>query len=110
MGLLILGLMALMVISMIGLIVFIFARGFGQWSANNRQPVLTAPARVVAKRTHASGHNHVSTSYYVTFELPAGERREFAVGGAEYGMLAEHDAGLLAFQGTRYKGFQRGPA
>jgi hypothetical protein len=50
----------------------------------------------------------VSTWYYATFELETGERIEFSMGGKEYGMLAEGDDGTLSYQGTRYRGFQRG--
>lgn len=32
---------------------------------------------------------------------------EFAMDGAEYGLLAEGDRGRLTFQGTRYLGFER---
>jgi hypothetical protein len=67
-------------------------------------------ARVVAKRTEVSGGGNnmaASTSHYVTFEMEAGERREFSLSGSEYGMLAEGDDGILARQGTWYKDFQR---
>ena len=50
---------------------------------------------------------HISTSYYVTFQVESGDRMEFAVTGAEYGLLIEGDQGALTFQGTRYLGFQR---
>ena len=42
-----------------------------------------------------------------TFQVESGDRMEFHVGGAEYGMLAEGDAGKLTFQETRYLGFER---
>lgn len=79
-------------------------------------------ARVVAKRTEVSHHQHPnngdmsgshgysttsSTSYYVTFEVDSGDRIEFSMSGSEYGMLIEGDAGTLNFQGTRYLGFER---
>ena len=47
------------------------------------------------------------TSYYVTFQVESGDRMEFSVSGAEYGMLIEGDRGRLSFQGTRYLGFER---
>ena len=52
-------------------------------------------------------HNAHSTAYYATFQFDSGDRMEFAIDGAEYGMLAEGDAGQLTFQGTRYLGFVR---
>ena len=107
-------------IFVLGGIILTAIKGIGQWSYNNGQPILTSPARVIAKRTdvrtrHSSlndddsfhHHDHTYTDYYVTFELPSGERREIEVGGQEYGMLAEGDQGDFTFQGTRYKGFIR---
>jgi hypothetical protein len=93
-----------------GLIAAQFVRGFGHWSRNNASPVESVAARVAAKRTDTSGMSggRVWTNYYVTFELEAGERREFEVEGEEYGVLVEGDRGTLTHQGTRYKGFERG--
>ena len=105
-------------IFVVGSIVVAAAKGVAEWSYNNGQPVLTARARIVGKRTdvrtrHANVgsndafHNQTRTDYYVTFELDSGERREIEVGGAEYGQLAEGDEGSFTYQGTRYKGFVR---
>ncbi|HEY1015467.1 MAG TPA: DUF2500 domain-containing protein [Herpetosiphonaceae bacterium] len=110
MGMMILLMMGLFFLLIVGILVFVIGKGLSQWSYNNSQPVLSAPARVLTKRTRTGGGEHVSTSYYVTFELPNGERRELPVPGSEFGMLVEQDMGTLTFQGTRYKGFQRGPA
>ena len=92
------------------------------WNKNNHSPRLNVSARVVAKRTEVSHHQHPnngdmsgshgysttsSTSYYVTFEVDSGDRIEFSMSGSEYGMLIEGDAGTLNFQGTRYLGFER---
>ena len=85
-------------------------RGLGQWNRNNNSPRLTVNALVVAKREDVSAHmrhNAHSTAYYATFQFDSGDRMEFAVDGAEYGLLAEGDAGQLTFQGTRYLGFVR---
>jgi hypothetical protein len=100
------------VIVIVGILV-VAGKGIAEWAENNRKPVLTERATVVAKRTQTSGSVHqntggnVSTWYYATFELPSGDRREFSIRGKEYGMLAEGDEGLLTYQGTRYKGFER---
>ena len=95
---------------------------FITWNKNNHSPRLNVSARVVAKRTEVSHHQHPnngdmsgshgysttsSTSYYVTFEVDSGDRIEFSMSGSEYGMLIEGDAGTLNFQGTRYLGFER---
>lgn len=97
-------------------------RGVSQWSRNNASPRLTVEAAVVGKRIDVTHHQHAnagdqtgahgyhttsSTSYYVTFQVESGDRMEFSVGGAEYGMLIEGDRGRLSFQGTRYLGFER---
>lgn len=88
--------------------------GAKEWSRNNRSPVLSVEATVVAKRAEVSHpthyhkehrHRSTSTSYYVTFELASADRMELSVSGSEYGMLVEGDFGKLTFQGTRYKGF-----
>jgi hypothetical protein len=97
-----------------GLIIFLIARGVMRWHSNNQQPIQTLPALIVAKRSHVSGgagNSSAHTSYYATFELPGGERREFVVPSSVFGQLAERDQGQLSFQGTRFKGYNRlGPA
>ncbi|WP_371932623.1 DUF2500 domain-containing protein [Bacillus carboniphilus] len=72
---------------------------------NNKQPVLTVPARIASKRHHQG--RETSTSYYVTFEVVSGDRMEFHVSSSEFGMLSEDDIGYLTFQGTRYHRFER---
>ncbi len=117
-----------MFVFVIGTFIFVAVKGVAQWSYNNSQPVLSEHARVTGKRSETRrtadtttyiptgpnsppmmsttpGHNW--TTCYATFELPSGERREFPLRGNEYGLLAEGDAGILTFQGTRYCGFER---
>ena len=54
-------------------------KGIAEWMDNNRRPVETVPARVVAKRSETSGNvtgntgGMVSTWYYATFELDDAE-------------------------------------
>ena len=75
---------------------------------NNNAPVLTVTACVVAKRGQANNDlGNEPLGYYVTFQMESGDRMEFKVPDAEYGLLAESDEGQLTFQGTRYKGFER---
>jgi hypothetical protein len=105
----------LMFLLVVGVILFQIVRGIGQWAYNNGQPVLSEPARVVAKRAETSGHvgsntgGMISTAYFVTFESQEGERREFQVSGRDHGTLVDGDEGTLTFQGSRYKGFARQP-
>ena len=101
------------------LIIVQVVRGAREWKKNNDSPVLTVDAAVVAKRTNVSHSSHhtgtdsmatttsSSTTYYVTFQVPSGDRMELHVLGTEYGMIAEGDTGKLTFQGTRYLGFER---
>src|SRR5262249_53312939 len=102
-----------MFVVVIATILFRAGKGIAEWADNNRQPVLSERARIVAKRSETSGQvnsssGSVSTWYYATFELPSGERREFCLGGQEYGRLAEGDEGTLPYQGTRYHRCERG--
>jgi hypothetical protein len=105
----------IMFLLIFGIIIFAIIKGIGEWSNNNKQPILLVKAKVVSKRAHTSNsssihddhYNSSSTSYHVTFEVESGDRMELQVNGSEYGKLAEGDAGKLTFQGTRYKNFER---
>lgn len=105
----------LMFVLVFGFMIVTLVRGVGEWNKNNHSPKLTVPATVVSRRTavfhHHHGnemhHTHTSTSYYAIFQVESGDRMELAVSGAEYGMLAEGDRGMLTFQGTRYLNFRR---
>jgi len=93
--------------------------GAAEWGKNNNSPVLTTDATIVAKRMAVSRHNHInhnnhamnhhseSTTYFLTFEVPSGDRIELKVKDKEYALLTEGDVGKLTFQGTRYKSFVR---
>ena len=92
-------------------------KGISRWNRNNHSPVLDVEATVVSRRTDVSSHvhhdgnnmshRHLSTSYYVTFEVASGDRMELSVSGQDYGMMVEGDRGMLRFQGTRFLSFQR---
>ncbi|WP_374967699.1 DUF2500 domain-containing protein [Terrabacter sp. BE26] len=107
--------------------VTVAVKGLSQWRANEASPLRSVDAMVVSRRTDvqrragsavgpmdgsgtmavASTGPSSSTTYFVTFEEPSGERRELQVNGADFGQLAEGDRGHLIHQGTRYKGFTR---
>ncbi len=89
-----------------GFILYTIFSNVKQGIKNNQSPLLTVPAQVVSKRMHVQG-DHSYTTYFVTFEVQSGDRMELEVDGSEYGMLVEQDLGLLSFQGTRYKSFER---
>ncbi len=100
------------IVAAIVIVVFatVIIKGVGQWSSNNASPVVTSPARVVARRNDVSGgggESHARTVYFATFELPTGERQELAVPAREFGLIADGDAGQLTYQGTRFKDFAR---
>ncbi|MCC2670629.1 MAG: hypothetical protein K0Q72_3100 [Armatimonadetes bacterium] len=106
-------LFAIFFVAIVGALFFQIIRGIGQWAHNNGQPVLTEQARVVSKRTETGGSvssntgGRVYTTYFVTFQFPSGERREFSMAGRDSGTLVEGDEGELTYQGTRFKGFKR---
>jgi hypothetical protein len=94
----------------IGGILVNVVKGVAEWSNNNAQPELSVNATAVSRRTEVSGgreHHSASTTYYLTFEMPEGQRIEFEVSGSEFGLVAEGDQGTLRHQGTRYLGFAR---
>lgn len=94
----------------LGVFAYILFKGLSQWSSNNKSPILSVPAEVVTKRSQTSGgagDSAARTRYYVTFQVESGDRIELPMNGRKYGMLVEEDLGILTFQGTRYKGFER---
>ncbi len=97
-------------------------KNISTWNKNNHSPKLDVSAKVVSKRINVVHHKHANaeditgghgyhtisnTLYYVTFEFTSGDRMEFHINGAEYGLLKEGDTGNLCFQGTRYLSFER---
>ncbi|WP_020143629.1 DUF2500 domain-containing protein [Terracoccus sp. 273MFTsu3.1] len=104
---------------------FVIVKGLAQWRANEASPLRGVEALVVSRRTDVRRRfgspgladagapmspgtpSTSSTTYFVTFEEPSGERRELMMSGRDFGQLAEGDRGHLMHQGTRYKGFTR---
>ena len=104
--------MEIFVVIWLVLFIYIIAKNIGQFIENENSPVLTVSATIVDKRRrthhhhHSNGH-HVSHSYLVTFETQDGELLELRVKRYEYNELEVGDRGMLTYQGTRYKGFER---
>ncbi|NGZ75580.1 DUF2500 domain-containing protein [Saccharibacillus sp. VR-M41] len=94
----------------IGSIVYAIIKGMAERAKNNASEVLTVPVKLIAKRTEVwggSGDSRARTSYYLTFEAQNGDRKEMEVTGEQYGLSMEGDEGMLTFQGTRFKKFER---
>ena len=81
----------LVFVIIIGVFVVTAVKGLRQWNKNNQSPRLSVTASVVSKRTNVSHHSHLnagdatgthgyhsttSTSYYATFQVESGDRRE----------------------------------
>lgn len=97
----------LMVALVFGKIIY---RVLSTWMRNNASPLRTARAKVIGKRSEVSGGGNdtsVSTWYFVAFELENEDRVELPVRGDQFGILFENDQGMLTWQGTRFKGFDR---
>ena len=76
--------------------VLVLVRGVRQAHRNNQSPVLVIEALVVSKRQHISRtYEHLSTSYYATFEAETGSRMELELSATDFGLLAEGDRGRL---------------
>ena len=106
----------------LGITIAVFIKRISTWNKNNHSPRLTVPVVIVAKRANVTHHRHANggdmsgemgyhtisnTTYYATFQVESGDRMELNLDGAEYGMLAEGDRGMLTFQGARYLSFER---
>ncbi len=76
---------------------------------NLAAPRLEAEARVVDKRSLVTGggQSPADQRYFVTFQLPDGNRFELRVPASESGLLVVGDEGRLSWRGTDYLGFAR---
>jgi len=94
----------------IGGFLFVIIKGLSTWTSNNSAERIYTPCKVVDKRTEVwggSGDSRASTNYYVTFEFNDSTRKEFYVKPSQFGLLVIGDSGELAYQGTRFLGFNR---
>lgn len=84
---------------------------------NKKAPLLSVPAKVAGKRTDIIKRNQpnagdlsgahgytvvMNTTYYVSFEIEDGERKEFIVDHSIYNTLLEETKGTLSFKGTKF--------
>ena len=107
---------AFLPLGIIGLVVFLGARGVRDARARSAgqsgQPaVFSVPARILARRAGArqeAGMRPAAPAWHVaTFEFQNGERLELPVSGADFDLLVEGDYGTLTFAGRKYLGFVR---
>ncbi|TCP70210.1 DUF2500 domain-containing protein [Baia soyae] len=85
-----------------GVIIFFISisiRGLFRWIRNNHQPVQAINARVISRRA-------IKQYTFIAFEGENGDRMEFRMSRSK-SVLVVGDTGVLTFQGTRFKGFQR---
>ena len=81
------------------------------WAEEQRRPLQTTDARVVAKFTEAQRHNGPPYAgstygfYFVAFALSSENQMNFVVSKKRYEMLKRGDEGKLTFKGTRFKKF-----
>ena len=104
--------MQIFVIIWFALFIYFIVKSISQFIQNENSPVLTVSATIVdmRRKTHHHHHNHGhhhSHSYHVTFELENCERMELRMLWHNYRELDIGDRGMLTYQGTRYKGFER---
>ena len=93
----------------IGTFVVVLGKSAARGIKNSAAPRLTTQARVVNRRENYRRHSRDMagwTDYYVTFEVPSGDRMELEMSGEQYGLIAEGDQGQLTFQGTRFISFE----
>ena len=94
----------------LAMMVFTVVRTMSAKKQNDREPMLTVPAVVAAKRTdfyRYRGTSGGSTLYFVTFQVQSGDRLELNLSGREFGLLREGDRGSLTFRGKEFLDFTR---
>ena len=79
---------------------------FVRWIRNENSPVHRASATIIHMRSKKHLRAHYR-SYHVIFQLEDGAQIELCVNHNEYSALTIGDRGMLTYQGTRYKGFER---
>lgn len=103
------------------LLLFIFVPLIS-WIRNRMLPVRSTEAVVVSKNM-VQGHQYyrsnrqanrpggypVTTppSCYAAFQLDDGKRLEFHIPDDDFGIIVEGDRGILVYQGSLYRGFNR---
>ena len=110
----------ILIIAAIAVIILAFFKSMKEINDNKKAPLLSVPAKVAGKRTDIIKRNQpnagdlsgahgytvvMNTTYYVSFEIEDGERKEFIVDHSIYNTLLEETKGTLSFKGTKFISF-----
>ena len=111
----------ILIIAAIAVIILAFFKSMKEINDNKKAPLLSVPAKVSGKRTDIIKRNQpnagdlsgahgytvvMNTTYYVSFEIEDGERKEFIVDHSIYNTLLEETKGTLSFKGTKFISFE----
>ena len=77
------------------------AAGFGR--KNITLPRISAPAKVVSRRTFSMSKE--GKAYFITLEFKTGDRAEYRVPSDAYLYFAEGDEGTITVRGTEFISF-----
>ena len=80
-------------------IIYVLFKQFVVWKKNNLSTYQSKRVKVVGK--------YRNQFHIIIFQLDNGDKKEFKVSAKKYGKILKGDVGMLAFKGTRYKGFRR---
>lgn len=113
------GFFILITVVILGMIVYLTLKGMQEKKANDAAPIVTADAKVKAKRiaVHHSAHQQSMngvplmakshhTTYYVTFALAGGQQLELQVSEGQFQRLTEGERGKLTYQRKRFHRFE----
>lgn len=79
------------------------SRAAGFSKKNVSLPRISAPAKVVSKRTFSMSKD--GKAYFMTFEFKTGDRAEYRVSDDAYLYFAEGDEGTVTVRGTEFISF-----
>ena len=113
------GFFILITVVILGMLVYLTLKGVKEQRANDAAPIVTAEAKVKAKRiaVHHSAHQQSMngvplmakshhTTYYATFGLEGDRRLELQVSQGQFQQLTEGEQGKLTYQRKRFHRFE----
>lgn len=102
----------------ISVFLYLIFKGLQEWRKNNKLPVKTIRATVIAKNSESSysrlsdsnSHTTTNTVRTITFQNAMDNSRHvFQVDRNIFDLTIEGDVGTLVHQGTRFHSFKHGP-